>query len=524
MLDPVSIVGFALQAVQNVNEAEKALRGVTDRYKSGALKDLGKEDLAKVDCRELELQLGVGAAKIVSWQSLWFEETDKSEDFFQTLWGQSGRDHIQRLLKSISSKCDEIQDAVADLAVVAEGLVKKYNVKRPDRWRKWPSFLRLSMKSQIDKAQDKQIRGTVDILGKLIDELWTFSELYFRSLHGVPRGSEDLARAGDVDTLIRHALKSRNMSIALYWHCQSRSIDLDLDMNLLNHDREVDKFPDLFDWSDLKLSYHMFYGSPSSPSSFRELVLDPYTTSQDIREERSENEDQDKNDKEATLDLALIQTQADFEVRVASNEETPEVYFHVTSKATASWQDVEPIAFSLFAERTPETQLQMARSRYSLVEKISLAYRIVECGLFLLGTPWLSHLSSSTLQRLKTSKVDYQYTLHVEGTAKIEQNNVSTEMLERSQIFQIGVLLIEIALESTLSSNEPMDLQVESKIPVVEKSMGIPYKQACEFCLNNTERYPRMAPAEDLASDGDIEASGSSFHMMRQYYSEVFMR
>jgi hypothetical protein len=144
--------------------------------------------------------------------------------------------------------------------------------------------------------------------------------------------------------------------------------------------------------------------------------------------------------------------------------------------------------------------------------------------LFLLGTPWLSHLSSSTLQRLKTSKVDYQYTLHVEGTAKIKQNNVSTEMLERSQIFQIGVLLIEIALESTLSSNEPMDLQVESKIPVVEKSMGMLYKQACEFCLNNTERDPHMAPAEDLASDGDIEASGSSFHMMRQYYSEVFMR
>jgi hypothetical protein len=516
MLNSVSIIESALQTVQHVIKAEKALRVVTDRFKPGAVKGLGE-----VDCRELELKLEVDVAKIVRWQNLWFEETGTSEDFFQTLWGQSGRNRIQRLLQSILSECDTIQDAIAGLAAMADGLVQKHNVRRADWWRKLSNLHRLSLKTQIENAEDKQIRDKVDTLSDYIDELWTSSELCFRSLHGVPRGNEELASVGDTTTLISHALESRNASTALYWHCQSRSIDLDLEMNLLNHDREVDKFPDLFDWSDLKLSYHVLCKLSSSPSSAREVVLEPCLASEHIQEEKPD----EKDDEEASLDLALIRTRSEFTVRLPACKEAPEVYFHVTSKASASWQDVEPEVLSLFADRIPKTQPRGVNGRFSLTEKISLAYRIVECGLFLLGTPWLSHLSSDTLRRLKTSKVDYQYSLYVQGTTKLENEIASKEVLERTQIFQIGVLLVEIALERTLSSSDSMKLEFESKsISVVEKSMGTRYRQACEFCLNNKEGDTYLPAAETLASHNDTEVIVNSEYMIKQYYSEVFMR
>src|SRR5271155_3861667 len=167
----MDIISFALQTVQHVIAAERAFHEATERLKSDTLKGV-----REVDCRELELQQGVAVAKIKRWQDLWFLETDKSEDFFQALWGQTGCNRVHSLLQSISSECTAIQESLNDLTEVREELIRRPNVKRPDLWKKLLNILRLSTKRQNEKGEDAQLRGKIASLSDRIDVLWADSE------------------------------------------------------------------------------------------------------------------------------------------------------------------------------------------------------------------------------------------------------------------------------------------------------------------------------------------------------------
>jgi hypothetical protein len=516
MTDSLSIIALASQAVALVSDTAEALQNLSNRFKVNTVNDSGEFGF-----RELELQLAANVAKILSWQNLWTLETDKTEDFFLALWGQSGRKHIEKVLCSISSECVSIRESVTILVDLADALLKKHNVKRPSSWRTLPKFLRLSMKTQFDKAEDKQVRDKIEALSKYIDELYTSSELYFRSLHGTPHGVRQDRGQGPTNDLVNQALESRDVSTALYSHCQERGIEVHLDINLLNHDREVDKFPDLFDWADLRLSYRFLFNPGPSLSSAREVVLEPCSP-----DELTKWPDQNtEHDVESSFELAVIETGSDIMFRLPKSVNAPEAHFYATSKVIASWYDIEPEMLSFITDSRLTPRANELSGRVSLLEKVSLAYRIVECGLFLLGTPWLSHLSSNTIGRLKTSKSEYQYSLHVQSTAELAHTPESPEELERAQIFQIGILLIEIALESTLAVEGYMDIEAASRsISLVEKTMGVRYKQACEFCLNDENDGTYLNTMESPTSQDDTDAKIDSDSMLTRYYSEVFIR
>ena len=134
----------------------------------------------------------------------------------------------------------------------------------------------------------------------------------------------------------------------------------------------------------------------------------------------------------------------------------------------------------------------------SLVDKIRLAFKIVECGLWLLGTPWLSNLRGENL--LEVTLPSRKNPVYVLPTRTIKLHDIEDEMMHwlssSDQISSIGTLLIEIALEKPFSIRPrarsfDFETALGETVTEVEKRMGRRYGRAryggadaavCERC------------------------------------------
>jgi len=200
-------------------------------------------------------------------------------------------------------------------------------------------------------------------------------------------------------------------------------------------------------------------------------------------------------------------------------------FFKVTLPAKSVDIVVKSEVLAAILENLQRRRLLDVADRLPLVEKIRLAYKIVECGLFLLGTPWLSYLNSGSLRRLVTPDFQHRYVLHVQSSEKPDEKPLSEVLLVRAQIFQIGVLLVEIALDRPSYSAGMEDLKFgSSTIPYVERSMGHYYKQACEFCLTKKDDDGFLLDQKDSSSTDQTVRRSNSNWMLKQYYAEVFVR
>jgi hypothetical protein len=237
--------------------------------------------------------------------------------------------------------------------------------------------------------------------------------------------------------------------------------------------------------------------------------------------------DTEKHDSKFT-DLTLIASKSKI-LRLPDIHAFSQSLFKVTLPLKSVAADVKPEVLAKILERLQRRRVLDVADRLPLIEKIRLAYKIAECGLFLLGTPWLSHLNSETLRRFITSDLQRRFLLHVRSSEKMNDDGdddpISEVLLVRAQIFQIGVLLVEIALDRPSCSAGMEDLDFgSSTIPYVERSMGHRYKQACEFCLTRKDDDGLLPDQKDsLGNDG--LAKRSTLHwMLKQYYAEVFLR
>jgi hypothetical protein len=233
--------------------------------------------------------------------------------------------------------------------------------------------------------------------------------------------------------------------------------------------------------------------------------------------------DTEKEDSKST-DLTLIASKSKI-LRLRDGHASSQSFFKVTLPLKSLDADVKPEVLAAILEKLQRRRVLDIADRLPLVEKIRLAYKIVECGLFLLGTPWLSHLNSETLRGFITPDFQRRFVLHVRSSEKMNDDPISEILLVRAQIFQIGVLLVEIALDRPSCSAGMEDLKFgSSTIPYVERSMGHRYKQACEFCLTRKDDDAFLLDQKD-SFDSDVLVKRSASHwMLKQYYAEVFVR
>ena len=170
-----------------------------------------------------------------------------------------------------------------------------------------------------------------------------------------------------------------------------------------------------------------------------------------------------------------------------------------------TWFNVSKAAGPLYQNEVFMSSLSVRLRDITIAEKLELAYSIVESSLILLGTPWLSALSSHTLKqyRIKPGQPP-RYVLSIKETApgRIRDHFQLEKGALELYIFRVGTLLAEIAIGSVVQKFEKTDSGLQLVITdygtkaqrscsphlivnKVKKAIGVPYSEAVGFCLQD---------------------------------------
>lgn len=169
------------------------------------------------------------------------------------------------------------------------------------------------------------------------------------------------------------------------------------------------------------------------------------------------------------------------------------------------WFSLCKAADPLYQNELPMLSLSMMLGDITTAEKLELAYSVVESSLVLLGTSWLSALSSQTLKQYKVNnRQPPRYVLSIKENTpgpiktRFQLDSGALELC----IFRVGTVLAEIALETVIQdlkktasglqlviaeqetrARRPCSLQL-----IVHKAkvaLGGAYSEAVEFCLRD---------------------------------------
>ena len=207
-----------------------------------------------------------------------------------------------------------------------------------------------------------------------------------------------------------------------------------------------------------------------------------------------------------------------------------------------------PACFSLRRTSAPllvhqysKFSLSRKLNHISIAERLDLAYNIVESGLLLLGTPWLSGLDSKKIARLKISGEVPKYVLGVTNDIRdCLQQKLPKEIHKLNlHIFAIGVLLVELALGEAVSHIEILQstlclVKIESTkyrlssseraVRQVRDKLGASYAEAVEFCLQDPTRAPNRTWAEGIMYDPTASEEEVSVALLKLFYINVFLK
>lgn len=137
-------------------------------------------------------------------------------------------------------------------------------------------------------------------------------------------------------------------------------------------------------------------------------------------------------------------------------------------------------------------------------ERLEIAFRIAESGLILMGTSWLSNLSSLSIKRVKVYKKPPKYLINIndgdQSLGPLLDRITPLRGTLHSYIFIIGAILVELALNHRVRdvkwtqqglwlvaprSGSLLPYSVNHVVNLVEKAMEKPYSEAVKFCLQD---------------------------------------
>lgn len=183
-----------------------------------------------------------------------------------------------------------------------------------------------------------------------------------------------------------------------------------------------------------------------------------------------------------------------------------------------------------------------SHEKFPVRERLELAYKVAECGLLLLGTSWLSNISSKKVQRISRPGQG-QRRRYILEAGRPETNELDSV---EPQTFNVGVLLTEIAtaqpvlrimrfemsdrnVELDLVMNSLRDGVVEQRkfppaqvVKRVDEHMGQRYSEAVEFCLQQSQKYKRPEWAR-IREFGNWREREDAYHsILQDYYVMVY--
>ena len=482
------------------------------------IRELQRSDSARASLemrdgrKKVAVVLDISLQKFQVWVKTWVKNASNPEISVEQLWGKEGWTDIQNLLGAIRENAKEIGDDLSK---------KDDNISHIG----WRQTLRTSLnrKNRALRVKRRPLIDSAMLLSGSIDELWTYSEVAFDSLHGMLSYHIEVPLR---KRLLARALNERTASLALYEACNQSKADYSLKVDLL--DENSGTSPTFRRRSSVSstvpsvLFYHLFAQNRGNSTMTNNITLGsiPRPSEQDFA-----NADAVKFEIPSS-DLAVYESWPTPKSRSGLISIHPHLanapsYFRVSKRPVVlNWDDKsESLADLLSRDRIEERPL-------SQEARIEIAFKMVECGLYLLGTPWLASLSSKRLRRLKNS-VGNPFVLEVQ-TLDLEDLYFENPdaLSEHSQLFSIGVLLVKIALSE---KEDPQDIRDpdsrKSKIlPLVEKSMGSLYCGATAFCLMDRRSAPQSGRPEKYKYPEETMWRSYLAELLVDYHAQVFSR
>ncbi|KAL9130008.1 MAG: hypothetical protein Q9217_001692 [Psora testacea] len=465
------------------------------------------------DTNRVAMVLESSKQKLGLWKNTWLGDASNAVARSQVLWGKEGWIDVQKLLAEIETTLHQFKPA------------EQENVKTSPKpfWRrpifgqpKKPRTVTLKSPSILDLALE---------LDKNIDELWMYSEVVFESLHGL------LAQSLGPPARDQHLAQSipvRQGALALYHACQRSKTRCDLDIDLFGTQstpfNSLSGAPSASSTTDTSIFYHMFiecsYPKPKMGDVTIQSLTYPETATKPLNVEEYE---------QPSLKVFKVDPSSKARVICIKPKSSGSgSYFRVTklSTATTPISESENLAQILYRSRI-STQAKTLQP-LSLAAKLDLAYKVVQCGFYLLGTPWLASLSSKQLRRIETKS----QSAYVLGLQKLSLEDLYFQnpdaLAEPTQLFRIGILLMEIALGNPDHSDpaevEEPYLRASKMLPLVRTAVGSQYCKACAFCIQDRRSTPFYGRPEKYQYP---EKTGWDIYLrdlLEDYHAQVLSR
>lgn len=450
--------------------------------------------------------------KLESFQNTWLDGALDPIARSETLWGKDGWFKVRELLEEIVGTIQLWKDADngPDNTKLGRTL-----------FRKLVSFS-LSLRPRALSIEAGSVLERALHLDKTIDQLCIQADVSFESLHGIPARKHGLVAA---KPQLSRSIPIRHGAIALYQACQRSATQCKLDLDLLrNHCTSPNPQHSPRPASDSSLFYNMRFESVKPDVRLWKITAEAFSLPEGATASTNVKTYEEP-------DLAVFTSHPPSSSRIIgiqTNYSRDNFYFRVAAadntKAPASKR--ESLALTMSKNKV-STEVVTLPYR-SLKNKLDSAYNLVQCGFYLLGTPWLASLSNKRLCRLETE--DRSSCLLEVKMIPVESFYLENPdaLSESSQLFEIGMILIEIALEgdqgSDLEEHENPYLHAYKMLPKVYERVGSTYYRACAFCIQDRRSDPSYGRPEKYRYP---EETGWDIYLkdfLEDYYMQVVSR
>ena len=468
--------------------------------------------------KQVARSLETSQQKLQIWQKTWLDNSIDTTTS-TALWGTQGLTEVQKLLQTISNTLQEIDVAHRDRYRIKALQFTRHDSFATKPQSPWKRALQKILEKKRPAGFVRQLT-MVELateMSSLIDELWTYSEVVFNSLHGeLATKAVDPLSGHSVSNFLEDAIRMRTASIALYRACSKSARNCSLEVDLSGAGST--------EFSS-SLFYHLSTQSSDSSAEIRDMTIESV-----MRPDLPVTEDSKIKEYE-NPDLTIFATRSASETGINIRSKTARARLHFrVAKLPANitlMPETQTLAQILYKGQVSSTTSSAQTLPFSA--RIDLAFKLVECALFLLGTPWLASLNSKRLQRINMKDGRQPYVLEVQTLDLEELSFEDPEALaEPSQLFRIGVLLVEIALSnpehSVPTGTQELDLRTSKMLTLVQQSMGPQYCKATAFCLRDRRSTSYFGLPEKYRYPEKTGWKSYLLELLEDYHAQVFLR
>lgn len=454
------------------------------------------------------------------WQQNWSGGDSNPNAAAQALWGFQGWKAIQGMLNRILKDSDNIGKYLDHIG-------ESPATKPRSRWR---AALKARRPKQQSSESLRELQKLVTALSRSIDGLWIYSETVFDSLHDILEHDTKLPES---EKFLALAVQSRTGSLDLHILCSDSPVHCCLDMDLLDARSLTFHTSSGLGHPSRRLIYHLLAEARESPQEIKEITVESIQRLDEsaIEESKLTRDDVVESTK-ADVQLFKSQSGTGTGWMVSRHGSNPQSYLFLQPTVNKILLETKPERLASLL-KAPEKGLNLSMpivEYFSWGAKVELAYKVIECGFFLIGTPWFSSLGSKNIKRIRSpGHKSYKFMLEVQT---LDHHDLLSEdpgaLAETTQLYRIGILLMEIALDepnrSSRIENNGHDEDWISKLALIEQTMGSQYCKVTAFCLQYRQPEDRFRGPEKYQGEHFVEWQSYLAGFLREYQSQVLLR